>query len=134
MEQYSVPQFIEAEAKINPFLTFRQFFILTGGGSICLAIYYIFPFFIFVFLAAIVVFAVVLLGFLKIDNMPVATILFNFVRFSRGSKNYTWQKKESSYPLTFIPPQHIKDINDYQDAAQNNRLNAVKGLVELRKR
>ncbi|MSU54883.1 MAG: PrgI family protein, partial [Candidatus Staskawiczbacteria bacterium] len=80
--QYPIPQFIEAEGKIISFLTFRQFFWLVGGGGVCIGFYYLLPFFLFVILSLLVAIFVALVGFVKVNDMPVTTLIMNFLMFS----------------------------------------------------
>lgn len=133
MEQYPIPQFIEAEGKIISFLTFRQFFILVGGGAICLGLYYVLPFYFFVtsFIFIAVIAGVV--AFLKVDDMSVVTILLNFVKFSMGSKNYVWKKKEYPYPFGIKNAvKSSQSIGTYQ--SEESKLRSTKTMVELRKK
>ena len=45
MEQYPIPQFIEAESKIRFLISFRQFFYLVGAGVACFPyIFYFAPY------------------------------------------------------------------------------------------
>ena len=99
MEQYPIPQFIEQEGKIIFFLTFRQFFILVGGTAICMATYFLTPFPVFIFSVLIIIPIALALAFAKINNEPVFKFFLHFLGFSIGKKNYTWKKKEASYPL-----------------------------------
>jgi len=131
MAQYPIPQFIESEGKIISFLTFRQFFILVGGGSFCLLFYYTLPFWLFTILSIIVGLLVALIGFVKIDNTSVVTILLNSILFLVGSKKYIWQKKESPYPFKVKKNYDVKSI---QAESPINRLGVAKKLVELRKK
>ncbi len=132
MAQYPIPQFIESEGKIVSFLTFRQFFILIGGGAVCFVLYYLLPFFLFVILAVLIGLLVAATAFLKVDNVSVVTILFNFLTFSTKSKSYMWQKKELTYPSKVRKEYEIKNIAASE--SQLNRLDSAKKMVELRKK
>ncbi len=125
MAQYPIPQFIEAEGKIISFLTFRQFFWIVGGGAVCLAAYYTLPLFLFVIISLMVGIFVVLVAFIKIDNMTVITLLMNYILFSTKSKNYVWKKKQVEYPFK---------INVTAPKPGDSKLHAVKGMVEYRKK
>ena len=133
--QYPIPQFIEAEGKIINFLTFRQFFILIGGGAVCLFLYYVTPFFVFVVLSIVVALLTAAIAFVKINNTSVLVLVLNFLKFSTESKNYVWKKVESPYP--FKIKRHFKiDNPDEFDYAkgQSNSLKDIKRMVELRKK
>jgi hypothetical protein len=134
MPQYPIPQFIESEGKIIFFLTFRQFFILLGGGVICFALFYALPSFLFFPLALVVIGITLAIGFLKIDNVSIVQIFLSFVGFSFNSKNYTWQKKESSYPSQIKQHYEIKKLQDIPvQRSTTNRLQEIKKMVELKK-
>ena len=130
--QYSTPQFIESEGKIISFLTFRQFFILIGTGLVCLLLYYTLPFYFFAVLAVLVAGLGGAIAFLKINDASVVTIALHFFTFLTQSKNYTWKKKESAYPV-MIKKRPQADIADLAPK-DTSSLNKKKNMVELRKR
>src|SRR6185369_1857309 len=133
MEQYPIPQFIEQEAKIIFFLTFKQFFILIGAGVVCFFFYFLFPFSLFV-IVALIVFAIAgIVGFVKINDMPVEKIILNYFNFSIGSRDYTWRKKESALPYNVETTSRIQPIENVTPlTSQTSRLKNVKRAVELR--
>ncbi|MBM3206726.1 MAG: hypothetical protein FJZ43_03850 [Candidatus Staskawiczbacteria bacterium] len=98
MQQYPIPQFIEEEGKIVFFLTFKQFFLLIGGGAVCLILYYTLPFIFFVLTALPIVLLVGAVAFIKIENESVVSIFMHFIGFSMANKNYIWKKKELYHP------------------------------------
>src|SRR4030042_7019655 len=96
--RFTVPQFIEHEAKIVGPLTFKQFIYFGIAGSICFILYFSVPFSVF-FLSCIVLgMTALVLAFLKIGGRGVPTILSNFLRFSLTPKMYIWKKSEK--PIT----------------------------------
>ena len=141
MPEYSVPQFIEDESKIIFFLTFRQFFILVGGGLLCFFSYILLPFNIFVIVGALIAILTGVIGFLKIQGDSVVKIALNFIGFSFGSKNYTWKKggntPEASPNITmenyqkpnFRPQEYIKKTSP----TQKSKLKGIKTNIELKK-
>ncbi len=135
MNQYPIPQFIEEEAKIIFFLTFRQFFFLVGGGAICTFLYFVLPFSLFVAGSIVVGLLILGMAFLKINNEPVLKALFHFITFSAGTKNYIWDKKESLYPFKNKPQYEIKNIPDAPIGGiiKESKLSSIKKMVETRK-
>ena len=138
MSQYPVPQFIEEEGKIIFFLTFRQFFYLVGGGGASVILYFILPFWLFVVFSIMIALFVLAMAFLKINNESVLKILFNFIMFSTGTKNYTWNKKELPYPFKIKKQPEIKNIPDAPPGApiasiQKSQLNEIKKLIETKR-
>jgi hypothetical protein len=78
MAQYPIPQFIEEEGKIVFFLTFRQFFLLVGGGLACLGLYFFLPFTFFVMGSIVIGGLAMAIAFVKINNMSIPAIVLSF--------------------------------------------------------
>ena len=125
MAQYPIPQFIEAEGKIISFLTFRQFFVIVGGGAICAVLYYTVPFMIFLTISFFIGAITAAIAFLKVDNVGIVTLLMNVLGFSLRSKNYVWKKKSSPYkmPEPLVAPE-----------PQKSKIQETQGVVEYRKK
>jgi len=94
--RFSIPQFIEHEAKIVGPLTFRQFLFFGGGILLTLFLYFILPDALFVVILA----AVILVGggaafaFLRINGKTLPLFIADAFKFSLTSKVYVWQKQE----------------------------------------
>ena len=112
MAQYPIPQFIEEEARIVYFLTFRQFFLLVGGGGICLLFYFTLPFYLFVILSIAVGLLAGVIAFVKINNQSIVTVFLNFLGFSVATKNYVWKKKESPYAPKIQKKKDFKNVRE----------------------
>lgn len=133
MEQYPIPQFIEQEGKIIYFITFRQFFILIGGGVVCFFTYFLLPFSIASIVMIVEACFAAFIAFIKINDMTVETVFMHFLGFSVGLKNYTWKKKESAYPFRIQKRTELKKIEEEAVLApQRSRLHDIKKNVELR--
>lgn len=107
--QFTVPQFIEHEAKIIGPLTFKQFVFIGAAGTVCLFLYFSVAktnFFLFLVLSIFIFGIGTTLAFLKIGGRGLPTILVSFLRFSLGPKIYLWKKKE--IPLTIFKKAEIK--------------------------
>jgi len=101
--QFTVPQFIEHEAKIFGPLTFKQFIFIGVSGAVCFALYFSIGktnFFLFLVLSIMILGIGTALAFLKIGGRNLPTILKNFLSFLVAPKIYLWQRKE--IPLRFI--------------------------------
>ncbi len=133
MEQYPVPQFIEEEAKMTSFLTVKQFVYFIVAGAIIFIFYAVLPFFLFIIAAIIVGGVAAILGFLKIDGIPLLTIMLNSIGFITGAKNYTWKKKESLYPFKTIRRAEIKKFEEDKTlgVGQKSSLKKLRTKVEL---
>lgn len=133
MEQYPIPQFIEAEGKIAFFISFRQFFMLIGAGVVCFILYFVLPGFLFWLLAPVVLLGTAALAFVTVNGMPIMNTIFNSLGFLSGSKNYTWKKKESPYPFKTIKRAPIKKIEEGPVLkTQQSRLKKMHTDVEMR--
>ncbi len=93
--RFTIPQFIEHEAKIVGPLTFKQFTYLAAAGTICFFLYFLAPKWIF-FLACIVLGGIAsAFAFLNVNGMPLPSYIANFLKFSLSPKMYLWKKQES---------------------------------------
>lgn len=92
--RFTVPQFIEYEAKIVGPLTFRQFVYIGIAGAICFILYFSVPFSMFLIACFVLGIGALSLAFLKIGGRSLPVILTNFLRFSLTPKMYIWRKKE----------------------------------------
>lgn len=134
MAEYPVPQFIESEGKIIFFLTFRQFFVLVGGGAVCVILYFILPFFLFVICLILITLLVGIIAFLKINDTSVVTVFLNLIGFLTRGKNYTWKKKESAHP--FQAQKHYEVENIQEPPAlklQASKLKDIKKIIETKR-
>lgn len=133
MEQYPIPQFIEAEAKIAFFISFRQFFYMLGAGVICFFLYFALPRFIFYVATIIILTAAAILAFATVNGTPILDTILGAVGFSMRSKNYSWKKKESPYPFKPIARTQIKKIDAGPVLqAQTSNLKKTKTLIDTK--
>lgn len=114
MAQYPIPQFIEEESKIVFFLTYRQFFMLVGGGAICFLLFMQLPTLFATILSIIVMGIILIITFLKINGVPVLKVVFGYFGFITQSKNYVW-KKETTGNDSSITDQN-KTMKESEDA------------------
>lgn len=108
--QFTVPQFIEKEAKIIGPLTFKQFIFIGVAGALCFILYFSFGennLFLFILLAILIMGIAIALAFVKTAGQSLPTVIANFFRFSIGSKIYIWKKKEVPV-ISFTNPSVFK--------------------------
>jgi len=109
--RFTVPQFIEHEAKIVGPMTFKQFIFVAAGGAICAAIYMIFGVStIFLIGCAIFGGAGLALAFLQINGRDLPTVLANLLKFNFKPKMYIWKKRQT--PIRVIKKEVIPTITD----------------------
>lgn len=94
--RFSVPQFIEHEAKIVGPLTFKQFVYIGLAGAVCFVLYFSVPFSIFLLSCIVLGGGGLALAFLKIGGRSLPIIVANFLRYSLTPKMYIWHKKEQA--------------------------------------
>ncbi len=136
MRQYSVPQFIEREAKIMVFLTFKQFFYLIIVGVLGYALFRMFSF-TTALLALLLIGGPILASvFIRIEGQPLTTLLKNYLGFATSGKKYTWKKKEAIYPIKVIKKKklEIKEEKPLLKIAPESQLKKLRTKVELRMR
>ncbi len=92
--RFSIPQFIEHEAKIVGPLTFKQSVFIGIAAVICFVLYFLLPFSLFLIISIILIGGGVALAFFKLSGKALPAVLVNVLRFSFGSKIYVWKKKE----------------------------------------
>lgn len=102
--EFQIPKFIERQPRIIWTITFRQFIFLAlvagGLGLLYLMLPSKFLFYLVAILTATFSFALV---FVKIQGRPFSIVLWNFLRYSFGSKLYLWKRKAA-------PPKLLKKI------------------------
>lgn len=106
MAQFTVPQFIEREAKVVGPFTFKQFIYIGGAGVILFLLYFTIPFTYFI-LAAIILLPISLaLAILKLGGIPLPIVLKNFFVQTVSPKVYIWGR----VPLIKKIPEVKKEI------------------------
>ena len=104
--RFTVPKFIEHEAKIVGPLTFKQFIFIGVAGAIGFILYFTVPFSIFLIASLIFGGGAMALAFLKIGGRSLPTILGNFLKFSISPKMFIWRKIEA--PIKVFKKEKIK--------------------------
>ena len=104
--RFTVPKFIEHEAKIVGPLTFKQFVYIGMAGGICFILYFTAPFSIFLIASLFLGVGAMALAFLKIGGRTLPTILGNFLKFSVSPRMYIWKKTEA--PIKILKKEEIK--------------------------
>ena len=97
--RFTVPQFIEHEAKIVGPLTFKQFTYVGIAGAICFMIYFSAPFSIFIIACVFIGGASVALAFLKVGGRSLPGVITNFLKFKLSPRMYLWKKKEGTISM-----------------------------------
>jgi len=136
--RFTVPQFIDYEAKIVGPLTFRQFVYVGLAGAICFVFYFTFPFYIFIISCVVLGGGALALAFIKIGGRSLPMILENLLKFNLNPKMYIWRKKEM--PVTVYKkeekPSYAKASEDEEGLplkiAEKSRLKKMKTQIETK--
>jgi len=91
--QFTVPKFIEKEAKIVGPFTFKQFIFVGIAGGICLFLYFTVSFGVFIVFSIFIIGIAFSLAFIKIEKTPLPIVIKNFFLFLTEPKIYLWKKK-----------------------------------------
>jgi len=134
MDQFTVPQFIEHEAKIVGPLTFKQFVFIGIAVAICFIFYFTAPFFIFVVAAIVVMIGGLALAFLKSGGRSLPVVLKNFFVFSLAPKMYLWKQKQGLPPKIIKIASAPKEIekSSVPTVAGKSRLNTLSTQIETK--
>src|SRR4030043_1334725 len=136
---FSVPKFIEMEAKIVGPLTWRQFAFVGTAGVLIFFLYFILKqrFILFLVIALILGVASIGSAFLKEGGRPLPTVLINFLFYNASSKIYTWNK-QSTEPRLIYKKEKIKKVEIKKEPAallkitKQSRLKELSNQIELK--
>jgi hypothetical protein len=134
--RYTVPQFIEYEAKVVGPFTFGQFILIGMSAAVCFILYFMLPLTVFLFACAIIMTLAFVFTLLKIGGRSIATTLGNFLKFNIGTKVYVWKKKE--IPIMYTKSELKKELEEKasEDLAlkisEKSQLKRIKTKIEMR--
>jgi len=133
--RFTVPQFIEHEAKIVGPLTFRQFSFVGIAAAICFILYYAVPFSVFLASCFILGGGAVALAFLKIGGRSLSTVFGNFLKFTISTRIFIWRKAET--PIMVFKEVEMKKEEEAEDElplkiAGKSQLKKLKTQIEIK--
>ncbi|MCK4454337.1 PrgI family protein [Candidatus Parcubacteria bacterium] len=99
--QFTVPKFIEREAKIIGPLTFKQFLIIGIAGGISLLLYFVLPRAQLIIVVIFLIGGALVLIFVKIQGRSILVLLKDSFMFFSSPKLYIWERKK-------LPPKFLK--------------------------
>jgi len=121
--EFIVPQFIEKEAKIVGPFTFKQFVFIGTAGGICLVLFFILPFYVFIIAAVILLGGAFALALLKIKKISLPVFIKNFFIFIFKPKVYLWKKKTG--PQKFLIKEKVE--KEKEEIKKKTELKIAKG-------
>jgi len=117
--EFTVPRFIEREAKIVGPFTFKQFIFIGTAGGACLLLFFILPFSVFIIVALILLGGAFALAFLKIGKTSLPIFIKNFLSFLFKPRVYLWRKKS-------VPPKILRREKKVAKEEKNKKESALK--------
>lgn len=133
MDQFTVPKFIEREAKLVGPFTFKQFIFVGAAGGVCFVFYFTLPFFIFIVLSIVIMLGGFALAFLQSGGRSLPIVLKNFFNFSMTPKIYLWKKKGGMPPKIIEKEEEAEETEDASvpKIAGNSRLKNLSSQIEI---
>ena len=125
--EFTVPQFIEKEAKIVGPFTFKQFIFIGIAGGVSIFMYFVLPFFLFIILAVPLVGVAFALAFLKVSRTSLPTFIVNFFTFFFKPKIYLWDKKTGSPKFLKKEKVMAQDLIKEKDDKEGVKLKVSRG-------
>lgn len=99
MQQFTVPQFIDVEAKIIGPLTVRQFLIVLAAALLGGISYRLFDFSLFITITVILLLLAATFAFVKINARPFHFFFLNVLQTLRRPRLRLWRKIDTGQPL-----------------------------------
>lgn len=109
MPQFTVPKFIEREAKIVGPFTFKQFIFVGAAGIISVVLYFTIPFYFFLLATVLLFSGALALALVKIEGRPIPVLFKNFLSFLFAEKIYLWKRKALAPKLIKKPGPEKKE-------------------------
>lgn len=133
--RFTVPQFIEHEAKIVGPLTFKQFVYVGIAAAIGFILYFSAPFSVFLVSCVVLGILALALAFLKIGGRSLPTIVANLLKFSLAPKMYIWKKSDK--PITVFKKEFKKEEKETEEElplkiAENSQLKKLRNQIETK--
>lgn len=116
MAQFTVPQFIETQPKIVGPFTFQQLIYVGTAGVILFILYFSVSFGVFLLIALILAPFSLALALVKINGVPLPTIIKNLLLLTLSPKIYVWRK--ASIPI-------VKTVKK-EEKTKNKKIKKVK--------
>lgn len=135
--RFTVPQFIEREAKIVGPLTFKQFIFIGTAGAICFILYFTLGktnFSLFLLLAIIILGTAAALAFVQVGGRNLPTVLLNALKFFIMPRIYFWQREEK--PMIVFKKEIKKEVKKEEEKfplkiSGNGQLKKIRTQIEI---
>ena len=133
--RFTVPQFIEHEAKIVGPLTFKQFTYIGIAAAICFILYFSVPFSVFILACIFIGGASIALAFLKIGGRSLPGVMGSFLKFKLSPRMYLWKKKEGTISvLKKAEKEEVEKEETPLKIARKSKLKSIQTEIETKTR
>ena len=135
--QFKIPQNVEVEDKIIAFISFKQLFIIMGGGGIAYIVYIIavdkFPITAWAIPVVVILLLTVLTAFFKIDNITFAKAILLFLEMIINPKKRLWETSSNFISqLDILASLSDKEINkSTQIEARQLEMNDLDAITSI---
>lgn len=116
--EFTVPQFIEKEAKIVGPFTFKQFIFIGIAGALSIFMYFVLPLFLTIIIAVPLIGGAFALAFLKVSRTSLPAFIANFFTFFFKPKVYLWDKKTGSPKFLKRDKKMAQDLTEEKDEGE----------------
>jgi len=130
--RFTVPQFIEHEAKIVGPLTFKQFTYIGIAGAICFILYFSVPFPLFLLASLVLIGGGMALAFLKVGGRSLPSVIGNFLSFKLTPKMYLWKKKQGTISILETKKVEKKEEETPLKIVKKSRLKNIQTEIETK--
>jgi hypothetical protein len=97
MQQYTVPQFIDVEAKIIGPITTRQFLIFLGAAILIFVCFKVFDFALFLTVGIFIFLVAGVFAFLKINGRPFHYFVLNLIQTLKKPGLRVWNHRTANF-------------------------------------
>ncbi len=114
MQQFTVPQFIDVEAKIIGPITVRQFIIMLAGVIVGAISYKLFDFALFITVIIFSLIIIGLFGFIKINGRPFHFFILNIIQTIKRHRLRVWRNDLLSVHINYEKDETAKEKEFFQ--------------------
>lgn len=131
MATFQVPQFIDQKPKIIGPLTLPQFFYIAAAGGLVFTTFYIFNFFLWFIVSAVLIAIAVALAFGKINGQSFPSIILSAVKYSVQPQMFTWKREPKKTPAadSLQKIQKMREQMNIGEKIKSIALNVTTGKV-----
>lgn len=132
--RFTVPQFIDYEAKVIGPFTFKQFIYIGIAGSVCFVLYFTIPFQIFLIACFFIMGLALAFALVKIGGKTLPSIIANIFKFGLSPKTYIWKKREKQTVVykKAVKPEVKEDEGLPLKIAADSQLKKLRTTIETK--